>query len=216
MKAANPRREKKQVTRQAVKEAALACFAKSGWEKTSVGSIARAAGVAHGTFYVHFPTKEVLADELLADFNAGLEKRLRPVWEETSGGSIEARVRRTAAAFLDHWQAERGFVRAYAQRLGGALRIEALRDGINPPATRLVTALLDGLAGAGTGCAARTNLVAQGLLAMWLRIGLQILFGPKVGRDEAVDTLTKMTLGAVTAVTASPSRVRPRRRVKSK
>lgn len=213
---ARPRHAKKQATRQTVKDAALACFAKSGWEGTSVGSIARAAGVAHGTFYVHFATKEALADELLADFNAGLEQRLRPVWEGEGGGSLEARVRRTAAAFFDHWQAERGFVRAYAQRLGATLRIESLRDGINPPATRLVTALLEGLAGAGTGSAARTKLVAQGLLAMWLRIGLQILFGPKVGREEAVDTLTKMTLGVVSAVTAPPSRTRAPRREKTR
>lgn len=200
MATAGPRQEQKLATRQALKAAALACFAENGWDATSVGSIAKAAGVAHGTVYVHFATKEALADELLADFNAGLEVRLRPVWAGGTRGSVESRVRKTAEVFLDHWEAERGFVRAYAQRLGGAPRLETLRDGVNPPAVQLVTALLASLVGHDARSAARVALAAQGLLAMWLRIGLQVLFGPDVRREDAVDTLTMMTLGAAKAL----------------
>jgi len=197
--AAESRQDKKLATRQALKVSALECFAKNGWDATSVGSIARAAGVAHGTVYVHFATKEALADELLADFNAGLEARLRPVWAEGKG-SVEARVRRTAEVFLEHWEAERHFVQAYAQRLGGAPRLETLRDGVNPPAVMLVTALLGTLVGDDARSAARVALAAQGLLALWLRIGLQVLFGKGVRREDAVETLTQLTLGAAKAL----------------
>ncbi|MEI8258139.1 MAG: hypothetical protein WCJ30_20875, partial [Deltaproteobacteria bacterium] len=62
---------------------------------------------------------------------------------------------------------------------------------------------------------ARAALAAQGLLAMWLRIGLQVLFGPKVSREDAVDTLTRMTLGAAKALrprTAAPGSNRQEKR----
>ncbi len=216
MATAGPRHDQKQATRQALKDAALASFAANGWDATSVGTIARAAGVAHGTFYVHFDTKETLADELLADFNAALEARLRPIWAGAKGGTVESRVRRTAVAFLDHWHAERAFVRAYAQRLGGAPRLETLRDGVNPPAVQLVTALLESLVGSDARSAARVALASQGLLALWLRIGLQVLFGPEVAREDAVDTLTRMTLGAAKALRAKPAGARSNRQEKRK
>ena len=36
-----------------LKQAARACFAERGYAATQVGDLARRAGVAHGTFYVH-------------------------------------------------------------------------------------------------------------------------------------------------------------------
>ncbi|ROO85327.1 TetR family transcriptional regulator [Actinocorallia herbida] len=50
-------------TRQRVFEAALAEFRRAGAASADIGAIATAAGVARGTFYFHFPTKEhVLAE----------------------------------------------------------------------------------------------------------------------------------------------------------
>jgi len=51
-------------TRERVYDAALAEIARSGLEGTDIGAIAAAAGVARGTFYFHFPTKEHVLAEL--------------------------------------------------------------------------------------------------------------------------------------------------------
>ncbi len=44
--------------------AAIAEFARAGMAEADVGSIVAAAGVAHGTFFFHFPTKEHVLLEL--------------------------------------------------------------------------------------------------------------------------------------------------------
>jgi AcrR family transcriptional regulator len=51
-------------TRERVYEAAIAEIARSGLGDADVGAIAAAAGVARGTFYFHFPTKEHVLAEL--------------------------------------------------------------------------------------------------------------------------------------------------------
>lgn len=51
-------------TRQRILGAAIAEFKRSGMARADVGAVATAAGVAHSTFYFHFPTKEHVLLEL--------------------------------------------------------------------------------------------------------------------------------------------------------
>ena len=51
-------------TRQRILGAATAEFKRSGMAAADVGAIVSAAGVAHGTFFFHFPTKEHVVLEL--------------------------------------------------------------------------------------------------------------------------------------------------------
>ena len=51
-------------TRQRILGAAIAEFKRSGMGGADVGAIVTSAGVAHGTFYFHFPTKEHVLLEL--------------------------------------------------------------------------------------------------------------------------------------------------------
>ncbi len=69
-------------TRQRILGAAIAEFTRSGMAGADVGAVVAAAGVAHGTFYFHFPTKEHVLLEL--------ERR------------EEARVATEFARFLEH------------------------------------------------------------------------------------------------------------------
>ena len=62
--AAGGREARRQQTRQRVSAAALAEFKRTGLADADVGDIAAAAGVARGTFYFHFPTKEHVLAEL--------------------------------------------------------------------------------------------------------------------------------------------------------
>ncbi|UXA16677.1 TetR/AcrR family transcriptional regulator [Mycobacterium sp. SMC-4] len=60
-----PRRVRKgQQTRERLLGAALAEFKRDGMAAADVGAIVSAAGVAHGTFFFHFPTKEHILVEL--------------------------------------------------------------------------------------------------------------------------------------------------------
>lgn len=60
----NGREVQRRETRQRVYAAAIAEFKRTGMAAADVGLIAREAGVARGTFYFHFPTKEHVLAEL--------------------------------------------------------------------------------------------------------------------------------------------------------
>lgn len=59
-------------TRERISAAALELFATKGFDGTSVRDIARAAGIAEGALYRHFPSKEALARSLFLDGYARL------------------------------------------------------------------------------------------------------------------------------------------------
>lgn len=61
---ATPRSRKGQQTRERLLGAAIAEFKRGGMAAADTAAIASAAGVAHGTFFFHFPTKEHVLVEL--------------------------------------------------------------------------------------------------------------------------------------------------------
>jgi len=64
-------------TRDRVFAAALAEFRRAGVARAEIERIVRAAGVARGTFYLHFPTKDHVLMELLRRRQDAVAQRLR-------------------------------------------------------------------------------------------------------------------------------------------
>jgi len=79
------RREQQRLeTRARLFDAALAEFERVGFQKASIDRIAQAAGVARGTFYFHFPTKEHVLLEVQRD---GEREIVRRVTEAGASGT---------------------------------------------------------------------------------------------------------------------------------
>jgi AcrR family transcriptional regulator len=72
----NGRDAQRQETRQRVYTAAVAEFKRVGMAAADVGAVAKEAGVARGTFYFHFPTKEHILAELERHEEARLAAQL--------------------------------------------------------------------------------------------------------------------------------------------
>jgi len=70
------RETKRLQTRERLMGAAIAEFKRSGLAAADVGAIVTAAGVAHGTFFFHFPTKEHVLLELERRAEERIAKRL--------------------------------------------------------------------------------------------------------------------------------------------
>lgn len=69
------RDEQKQSTREKLLNAAALCFAEKGYSGCSVSDVAKYAGVAQGTMYVHFKNKEELFKTMIEEEHAqGAEK----------------------------------------------------------------------------------------------------------------------------------------------
>ncbi|MFC3674540.1 TetR/AcrR family transcriptional regulator [Ferrovibrio xuzhouensis] len=67
----------KAVRRDGILQAARAVFARDGLDGATLRAIAAEAGMAVGTVYLYFPTKEALYAEMLAGSLADLQKALR-------------------------------------------------------------------------------------------------------------------------------------------
>jgi AcrR family transcriptional regulator len=63
--------------RSRILEAAEDLFGTRSYEHTRVADVARAAGIATGSFYRHFPSKRALVAELLRELGRGLRRELR-------------------------------------------------------------------------------------------------------------------------------------------
>ncbi len=90
MAKAAPRKSSK---RDAVLDAACRLFARRGYENTEVDAIASAAGVAKGTVYFHFQTKEKL---FLAVSDHGLRRLTEHVLQSIAGLTDLVAIFRTA------------------------------------------------------------------------------------------------------------------------
>jgi TetR/AcrR family transcriptional repressor of nem operon len=89
-------KDHKSQTRQKVLEAASSRFRRDGVEATGVAAIMAEAGLTHGGFYAHFPSKEALVQEALADALQATRGRLTARAEKaraTGGDGLEAILR---------------------------------------------------------------------------------------------------------------------------
>jgi AcrR family transcriptional regulator len=77
----------KSATRQRILEVAKDLFLPDGWHNTTTRGIAIAAGIAAGTLYNYFPTKEAIAAALIAE---ALEGAAEEFGERTEESSLEA------------------------------------------------------------------------------------------------------------------------------
>lgn len=123
-----PVRDKKQQrrerTREELREAALSRFAEVGFEKANVAEIAAVAGVTERTFYRHFPSKEsVLFEDFVSRlgwFRAALE--LRPASE-----SVLDAVQVAIESFPDDREVVRQVAQMRSSLLSGSVIEEQMR-----------------------------------------------------------------------------------------
>ena len=107
------------LTHQRLIRAALELFSSRGYHDTTTAQIAKKAGVAEGTIYRHFPSKQQLLNEL---YRAALRWALKAV-EDSGGGPPRARLALIAQALVE------GAVRDPAVvKLGLLERHDALLD----------------------------------------------------------------------------------------
>lgn len=170
----------------------------------TMAEIARAAGFAKGTVFHHFVTREALIDAVRERWDLGLQERLMPrlaaidpfLAAEDPASVIQALAEETLAAWAQH----RGLIECFVRRAGHARPVETVQDGLSPTLGAVLLEVLAELAAALDAPLARPDLVAHGLLGLWTRVGLHYLFRDDVTRGEAIDVLTRMTLGALRGV----------------
>jgi AcrR family transcriptional regulator len=81
-------------TRQALLDAAEVVFGRLGYERASVSAINRQAGVAQGTFYTHFPSKQAVFVAVIQDRGAAARRAAGEVTRALDPGAGRAAIER--------------------------------------------------------------------------------------------------------------------------
>lgn len=179
--------------RRRIEDAAVAAFAHRGYDATSLGEIASAAGVTRTVMYDHFPTKRALFLEVLATQHALMMREIaRGI---TSEGEPRDRVRATLASYLrftrDHPAARRLLLDPIPS---GDPELDAVVRGYLEDRSDTISALLSAdLARVGVDLASTSIPVlvavvsgaSDGLAQWWAR-------HPETPFDEVVDAATRV------------------------
>jgi AcrR family transcriptional regulator len=104
------RAKQKDATRTRVWAAAMRLFDQRGYDQTSVEDIVRAARVARGTFYVHFPAKDDVLVELIRRNDARICAGIRAAARRRGARSLRAVLRATTAGFAAAWYNRRALL----------------------------------------------------------------------------------------------------------
>lgn len=96
-----PKRER---TRRQLVDAALRVFAEKGIANASIQEIAVVAGVANGTFYNHFPTKEAVIEAVAIALARGLSERIATSYADIADAAERMAIgnRRYIGLAIDH------------------------------------------------------------------------------------------------------------------
>lgn len=78
------RQLRKENTRERIIEAAYAEFGRRGILATRVEDVAKAAGVSHGTVFLHFKSQEALISEVIGEYCGRIAQRTHELAEEDS------------------------------------------------------------------------------------------------------------------------------------
>jgi AcrR family transcriptional regulator len=100
-------------------EAAYRVFAERGFEQATMDEIAKAAGVAKGTLYLYYPSKQEIYSAALHRIAVDLAARTAAAVEGAAG--IEAKLQAFIATRLRYFEEHRDFFRIYDQEFGRSL-----------------------------------------------------------------------------------------------
>lgn len=96
-----PRKRQRLETRKKVYQAALTVFRRDGVNEARIEDIVKLAGVANGTFYFHFPTKDDVLAELLRE---SISKTVKAIEALPVGTPLELVLDAVCRAMASHWR----------------------------------------------------------------------------------------------------------------
>ncbi len=103
--------KKSQRTALKILDTASTLFARNGFANTSTGSIAKSSRIAHGTIFIHFPTREKLVLETIKYKLQKLDERLEKQFQDAN--SLED----SFSVFLDEILKEGKFITSLFKEL---------------------------------------------------------------------------------------------------
>jgi AcrR family transcriptional regulator len=195
-----PRTERGRRTRRAILDAAADEFGERGFHEASISGITRRAGVALGSFYTYFDTKDAVFRALVADMSERVRDHVTPAIRDVAG--TIAGERAALLAFLDFVRANKAIYRIIDE--AEFVDTNSFRRHYASTAERIARRLAEG--------AARGDL-RQGIgeAEAWAIMGMNVFLGLRYGvwaEDRATadvaDAVAMLLAQGIGARTVSP------------
>ena len=177
---------------------ALRLWGERGFDQTPVAAIAEEAGIAKGTFYLYFESKEALLEDVLR--RNSLVPNIQELVEDLQRGSLEEAVPAFVRGAWRHLCDHRELVKVALRELPTHLeQIERLVERVVVPANRLLADYLESRLDPARAKQLSLVISARGLLGMVLFVFLtqEVLgFGRflPVSEDDLTRTLAELFL----------------------
>lgn len=189
--AALSRKEQKELTRNEIIKSALKVMRDKGIDATQISDITKEAGVAQGTFYVHFKNKDELLNIVLGQFN----QRIADIMRETFKNGYDNAIVKIADLYLDQLVENKELLKTFFDKYGFSIPIESISDGMNPPLLEFVSQQLSAVAAQLKRQNFNPDVLSHAILSMWLRVGFRYVLGGQMDKKEAVQMLYRLTRG---------------------
>ena len=183
--------------REALLDAALEVFARDGFLDARIGDMAATAGVAHGTFYTYFASKEAIFRELVLR----LIDQVRHVEYSPSGADTPAeRIELTNRAYIRAYRDNAVLMATFDQVSTFNADILRLRNEIRRPFVELISTSIRLWQAAGLAdrhldpecSAAALGAMVERFVYNWIALG-----EGDIEEELAVQTLTRLWVGAL-------------------
>jgi AcrR family transcriptional regulator len=192
------REEGKLITRRRLVEAATRLLGEKGLGGLSASAVAREAGIAQPTFYVHFKDKDDLLNTIAAEKISSLRAPLRAARERLRQGAGADAIRETFRLSLQNMVEQGELFRLYLQQfyeptspLGDQARrlFAEFRDDLAEDLARL------GIPAATPSEREQVDMIAEAMIAQTQALGLAYLEGRYSSLDDIVEVLTRFAVG---------------------
>jgi len=199
---ARARGRSRAATRERIVDAGIALFAERGLHDVTSHEIAAAAGVAAGTFYLHFPEKRSLFREIAFAAVDRLKERLGAA-RNSVGPEPEAVARAQAIELIEFAAGERDLVRILFGRNSEGTDVGAdVLDHLSLQVTERLTARR---AAGELSERVSPRVAAQVIVGMWSRVLAWWVEDPaRADRESIVETLVTFELTGLFAAAAKP------------
>jgi TetR/AcrR family transcriptional regulator, fatty acid biosynthesis regulator len=197
------REESKLITRRRLLEAAAELLGEQGYGKLSASAVARAAGIAQPTFYVHFRDKQELIQTLAREKLEALRRPLREARQRAARGegtdALRDTFRMPLQALVEHPELFRLYIQE-AHQPGSPFGAHARELGLELEADLIEDLIASGARASTKAERERLQMIAQGVIALTETLGLAYLDGRYPDTEAIVDVLTDFALGALGAL----------------
>jgi len=200
------------VRRDELLDTALVLFLERGYERTSVEHITTAVGVAKGTFYHYFSTKQELLVQLVERYTDGLFTQIEAALSQCTGSATErfhVLVAASSAAKLGHLEQTLTLTRSLYSEENRPLQAR-LREGWTARTRPLILAIVEQGQAEGEFDVPDVAAMTEVWLSLWYDFGMhvaELFFAAQddpVGIDPLVAAMKALTVAQERILGAAP------------